>query len=72
MSDDLPTFDLPIKANSGNFALGLSLSCWLLPAKTAVVILIFPKFVQMYKRGTDLSKKHGKDTKDFSYFYEIF
>ena len=26
ISEDLPTFDLPIKANSGNLVLGLSLT----------------------------------------------
>ena len=40
MRDDFPTLDLPIKANSGCLAFGLSLSFWLLPAKSALVIFI--------------------------------
>jgi hypothetical protein len=44
MSEDLPTFDLPIKANSWSLAFGLSLNFSLLPAKTALVILIFLNF----------------------------
>jgi hypothetical protein len=40
MRDDLPTFDLPMKANSGNFCFGFSEILVLLPAKRASVIFI--------------------------------
>ena len=40
MSDDLPTFDLPMNANSGNFCLGFSEILVLLPEKRASVIFI--------------------------------
>ena len=45
ISEDLPTLDLPMKANSWSLAFGLSLNFSLLPAKTAFVILIFLNFV---------------------------
>ena len=38
--DDFPTFDLPIKANSGNFCFGFSEIRVLLPANSASVIFI--------------------------------
>jgi hypothetical protein len=38
--EDLPTFDLPMKANSGNFCLGFSDILVLLPEKSASVIFI--------------------------------
>ena len=40
MREDFPTFDLPMNANSGSLAFGLSLSFWLLPAKAALFIFI--------------------------------
>ena len=48
MSDDFPTLDLPMKANSCNLAFGLSLNFSLLPAKTAFVIFISQILMQMY------------------------
>ena len=38
--DDLPTFERPMKANSGNFCFGFSEMRVLLPAKSASVIFI--------------------------------
>jgi hypothetical protein len=38
ISDDLPTFDLPMKANSGNFCFGFSEILVLLPENNASVI----------------------------------
>ena len=38
--DDLPTFDLPMNANSGNFCLGFSEIRVLLPENNASVIFI--------------------------------
>jgi hypothetical protein len=40
ISDDLPTFDLPMKANSGNFCFGFSEILVLLPENNASVIFI--------------------------------
>jgi hypothetical protein len=40
MRDDLPTLDLPMKANSGNFCFGFSEILVLLPAKSASVTFI--------------------------------
>lgn len=40
MSEDLPTLDLPMKANSGNFCFGFSDILVLLPANNASVIFI--------------------------------
>ena len=40
MSEDFPTLDLPMNANSGSLVFGLSLSFWLLPANVALVIFI--------------------------------
>jgi hypothetical protein len=43
MRDDLPTLDLPINANSGNFCFGFSEIRVLLPAKSASVTFIILK-----------------------------
>jgi hypothetical protein len=40
MSDDLPTLDLPMKANSGNFCFGFSEILVLLPENNASEIFI--------------------------------
>ena len=40
MRDDLPTLDLPMKANSGNFCFGFSDILVLLPANNASVIFM--------------------------------
>ena len=40
ISEDLPTFDLPIKANSGNFCFGFSDILVLLPENSASEIFI--------------------------------
>ena len=40
MREDLPTLDLPMKANSGNFLFGFCETRVLLPAKTASEIFI--------------------------------
>ena len=40
ISEDFPTFDLPMNANSGNLAAGLSDTLVLLPANVALVIFI--------------------------------
>lgn len=40
MRDDFPTFDLPMKANSGNFLRGFCDTLVLLPENTAVEIFI--------------------------------
>lgn len=43
--EDFPTFDLPMNANSGYFAFGLSFSFWLLPAKMDLVIFMLKMFL---------------------------
>ena len=53
MSDDLPTLDLPMNANSGNFCLGFSEILVLLPENNASVIFIV------------VSESVGKDSKIF-------
>ena len=40
ISEDFPTFDLPMNANSGNLAADLSDTLVLLPANVALVIFI--------------------------------
>ena len=40
INDDLPTFDLPMNANSGNFCFGFSDIRVLLPENNASVIFI--------------------------------
>ena len=40
ISEDLPTLDRPMKANSGSFCLGFCVVLVLLPAKLASVIVI--------------------------------
>jgi hypothetical protein len=40
MSDDFPTFDLPMNANSGNFCFGFSEILVLLPENNASVIFM--------------------------------
>jgi hypothetical protein len=40
ISEDLPTLDLPMNANSGNFCFGFSEILVLLPEKRASVIFI--------------------------------
>ena len=44
IKEDLPTFDLPMKANSGNLSAGFWLILVLLPAKEASLIFIFLDF----------------------------
>ncbi len=41
INDDLPTLDLPMKANSGSFLAGFCVTCVLLPANFALEIFIF-------------------------------
>ena len=40
IKEDLPTFDLPIKANSGSFLAGLPVTFWELPENIALIIFI--------------------------------
>ena len=58
--DDLPTFDLPMKANSGNFCFGFSEILVLLPEKSASVIFIIDR----------VSKSVGKYMKFISFYSE--
>ena len=60
ISDDLPTFDLPMKANSGNFCFGFSEILVLLPEKSASVIFIIDR----------VSKSVGKYMKFISFYSE--
>jgi hypothetical protein len=50
MREDLPTFDLPMKANSGNFCFGFSDILVLLPANNASLIFIFCKVTRISRQ----------------------
>ena len=61
MREDLPTFDLPMNANSGNFCFGFSEILVLLPANNASVIFMVLAIVESV----------GKDIIFYLNYYEI-
>ena len=61
MSEDFPTFDLPMNANSGNFCFGFSEILVLLPANNASVIFMVLAIVESV----------GKDIIFYLNYYEI-
>src|SRR5574344_1783022 len=63
ISDDFPTFDLPMNANSGNFSAGLSFKNWQLCLNISFSICII-YFLQSYNSMMDLTKKIGDLTKN--------
>ena len=61
MREDLPTFDLPMNANSGNLCFGFSEILVLLPANNASVIFMVLAIVESV----------GKDIIFYLNYYEI-